>query len=78
MRALRNAPAVYEPDEGELTDDGPTAEEEAIMVAYYQVKNENGGRVVLKQICEKLGWRAGGMQYDKIRAAMKRWTSEAL
>lgn len=58
--------------------EGPTDEDHAIMVAYYQAQQENGGKVVLKQVCEKLGWKPGGMQYDKIRAAMRKWTKEDL
>lgn len=73
-----NIPQAYEPDDGELTDDAPTDEEQAIMVAYYQVRDESdGGKIVLKQVCEKLGWKPGGMQYDKIRAAMRRWTTDS-
>jgi hypothetical protein len=66
-------------DDGELTDDGPTDEEFRIMVAYNQVRNENGGnKPPLKQVCEKLGWNPGGMQYAKVKAAMAKWTDEDL
>jgi hypothetical protein len=79
ITALKPPPVSVEIDEpGELTDDEPTKEEFGIMVAYNQAKNENGDKPPLNQVCKKLGWRAGGIQYEKIRQAMRRWTDEDL
>jgi hypothetical protein len=79
IMALKSPPVSVEIDEpGELTDDEPTKEEFDIMVAYNQAKNENGNKPPLNQVCKKLGWRAGGIQYEKIRQAMRRWTDEDL
>lgn len=56
----------------------PTDEENDILVAYFQNKDDNAGKVVWSQVCQELGLTPGTNQYNKLKEVIRRFTSENL
>jgi hypothetical protein len=77
---LKAAPAVRivtSQDQGESVDK-PTDEENDILVAYFQVKEENAGRVIWSKVCHAVGLTPGTHQYNRIKAIVRKWTNQDL
>lgn len=65
------APPVGQPEK-------PTDEENDILVAYFQAKEDNGGKVVWSKVCQAVGLTPGTHQYNRLKTIIRKWTKEDL
>jgi hypothetical protein len=60
--------------EVERQPERPSAEDEAVMVAFFTVKEtSDGGPINWAEVCRQANLTPGGKQYDRIKAILGRW-----